>query len=342
MNILSVGSFSNYGISNTCTFRTISMEKLGIVVDRIDTSGCNLNYRISNRIFRHLFPIYLPDIPKINKKIIDFISHKNYEVIWIDKGLIIHKDTLIKIKNISPNTKIVGYSPDLMTVKHNQSKQFLESIKEYDLYVTTKSYAIEEMYKIGFKKVIFQPNSYQDGFHFPREITKEEYERLGGEVGFIGAWEKERAESICYLADNGIKVRVWGDKKWQKYKGVTRNLRIEEKGLFNEDYCLALSAFDISLNFLRKMNLDQQTTRSIEIPACQGFMLAERTYEHQELFEEDKEACYFGSNEELLLKCKYYLSNSEERKRIAAAGHDRCIRSGYSYTKRIKSILSEL
>lgn len=90
------------------------------------------------------------------------------------------------------------------------------------------------------------------------------------------------------------------------------------------------------------MNFDQQTTRSVEIPACQGFMLAERTQEHLNLFEENKEACYFSLNEELLEKCRYYLQHEDERMCIAKAGRQRCIDSGYSYKKRIEAVLMEM
>ena len=87
------------------------------------------------------------------------------------------------------------------------------------------------------------------------------------------------------------------------------------------------------------MNLDLQTTRSVEIPACGSFMLAERTIEHLAMFEEGKEAAYFSSNDELLQKCRYYLAHEDERKQIAAAGHQRCENSGYSNYDRIKAII---
>lgn len=87
------------------------------------------------------------------------------------------------------------------------------------------------------------------------------------------------------------------------------------------------------------MNFDQQTSRTMEIPGCGGFMMAERTEEHRRLFEEDREAVFFSSNEELLAKCRYYLSHEEERKRIATAGHQRCIMSGYSNETGIRKML---
>ena len=57
------------------------------------------------------------------------------------------------------------------------------------------------------------------------------------------------------------------------------------------------------------------------------------------MFEEDKEAAFFSSNEELLEKCRYYLSHEDKRKAIADAGHKRCESSGYSNENVIKQLL---
>lgn len=119
-------------------------------------------------------------------------------------------------------------------------------------------------------------------------------------------------------------------------------LDIRIGGLYSDNYVKALQSFKISLCFLRKMNFDQQTTRSVEIPACGGFLMAERTSEHLSLFEENKEAVYFSSNKELLEKCKFYLKNDPERKQIIENGHKRCIQSGYSNIDTIYKILKNM
>ena len=57
------------------------------------------------------------------------------------------------------------------------------------------------------------------------------------------------------------------------------------------------------------------------------------------LFEEDKEAAFFDSREELLEKCRHYLVNSDVRQRIAQAGYQRCLTDRYSNAGRLEAVL---
>ena len=142
------------------------------------------------------------------------------------------------------------------------------------------------------------------------------------DVSFIGSYEKERFESIKFLAQNGIKINLWG-YGWDFLQNNYKNITYIGGELFKEEYAKVFTCSKISLNFLRKINRDLHTSRSIEIPACKGFMLGERTDEHKKLFTEDKEAVYFSGNKELLEKVSYYLSHDDERNKIAEAGYQK-------------------
>ena len=341
MRILSIGPFDVYGASNTCLHRHFALGKVAEIV-KVNTAEkkCSLWFKIAYHLFLYGLPVRLPDATNANKKILEYLQSELFDVIWIDKGITINPETLIKAKELQPNIKLVSYSPDNMALRHNQSQQYLECVPLYDCIVTNKSYILKDLKKLGAQQVLFVNNSYDPTFHFPHELHEDDKKKLGGDVGFIGAWEKERCDSILYLVNHKINVRVWGGGKWLKYKSYSPYLKIENVGLYSEDYCKALRAFKINLCFLRKMNFDQQTTRSVEIPACGGFMLAERTDEHLNMFTEDRDAVYFSSNEELLEKCNYYLAHNLQREIVVANGLKRCIESDYSNVGIVNNVLN--
>ena len=60
------------------------------------------------------------------------------------------------------------------------------------------------------------------------------------------------------------------------------------------------------------------------------------------LIPDGREAEFFDSFEELLRKCRHYLEHDDERRRVAAAGLQRCIDSGYSNKHRMARVLEHL
>ncbi|MDY4521403.1 MAG: glycosyltransferase [Bacteroidales bacterium] len=343
MNVLYVAILPWHQKSSTDILRYQAMCR---VVDKCDFVKYPSLHGFISRVRHYLFnkglPIQSYYAKEADNELLSKVEENTYDVIWIDKVWALNPNVLKQIRRISPKTKIVSYTADNMALRHNQSLFFLKSIPLYDLHVTTKSYILDDMKKLGAKDIMFTLQTFAPELHKPMTLTKEEQEYLGAEVGFIGAWEKERCNSLCYLADNGIKVKIFGGGKWAEYANYSKNMTIVNKMLTDESYPKAFSTFKISPCFLRKMNFDQQTSRSVEIPASGGFMLAERTKEHQALFEEGKEAEFFSSDEELLQKCKYYLKHEEERIRIKEQGTKRCHTSGYTNDEMIKRVLNYL
>jgi spore maturation protein CgeB len=315
---------------STALHRMRALRDIGATVLPIDTSPdsiLSLERSLFMRAWRKLLgPV---DLAGANAGIKRAILHQAPDAVWIDKGLTIGLETLRAVQAQCPGCAIVGYSPDDMMNPGNQSHRFIASLPAYDIYFTTKSYGVEELEKLGAKRAHFIGNAYDPLSHRPLGISEQQRSEFGGTVGFVGQWEAQRSASICKLAGAGVSIRVWGED-WHKSRCSSGFLRCEKRPLWGDEYAFALCSFDINLCFLRKSNRDLQTTRSMEIPACGGFMLAERTSEHQALFEEGKEAEFFGSDAELIDKTLYYLAHPAKREAIARAGRQRCLLNGYS------------
>lgn len=335
-SIVYVGSLSS---GSTALHRMHALRDGGAAIYPIDTapeSAQSLEKSIFMRIWRRAVgPV---DLARANARIHKAFAQETPNILWIDKGLTISAGTLRWVRGKCPNCIIAGYSPDDMTNPGNQSRHFIAGLPEYDVYFTTKTYGVTELKTLGARRADFIGNSYDPSTHRPLAPSAEQRKQLGGSVGFIGQWERDRSASLCRLAGAGVPVRVWG-LDWHKCQSQSDLLRLERRPLWGNDYALALCSFDINLCFLRKSNRDLQTTRTMEIPACGAFMLAERTDEHLALFEEGKEAEFFASDAELIDKAKYYIAHPAQRRVIAEAGRQRCLRSGYSNQDRMADMM---
>jgi hypothetical protein len=268
------------------------------------------------------------------------IKKNSFDVIWIEKGNMIWPWTLKHLKRLSPNSALISCSEDDMFVRHGHSLWYRWGVCNYDIVFTTKTYNLNELLSFGVKRTVLFLDSYDEQMHKQISQSKLQKNRFSTDVSAVGAFENERAMSILYLAQNGIKVTVWGNG-WGGWVDRHPNLDVRNEFLFGEDYSRAICASKININFLRKINRDEVTSRSVEIPACGRFMLAERTERHSRFFEEGIEAEFFSSNQELLEKVRIFLQKDLEREKIAMAGYLRCIKSGYSMRAQLSTMLSQ-
>ena len=292
-----------------------------------------------NLLDRLLHRLRLPrDTHHFNKRIKQACNKLKPDLVFIVKGVLVKPATLKYIAR--SGARSVSWTNDDMYAWHNRSWWYTWSLKYYDLVVTQKSYNAHpnELPSLG-ARVLFQDKAIDPAINKP--VTNcGDYNGVH-DVVFIGTKEQDRLEHLQYLAQHGIVVHIYG---WAvEEKGTQHpNLIFHHTHLYGDDYNASLGCSKIALNFLRKMNRDLQTSRSIEIPAAGGFMLAERTNEHRRLFEEGKEAEFFGSKEELLEKVRYYLQHDAERKAIAQAGYRRVLESDYTFKNRMTEILKRL
>ena len=333
MRLLFVGDLF-YG--STALQRLHSVSENGFEVTALDSTYKFSTYNFFVfRIARRL-GIFV-DIHRVNDKIKIAVSANSFDFVWVDKALMVTPLTIRFIRKVSPEAKLIYFSPDDMMHKANQSVSLRKSFHLYDLIVTTKSFNVKELLSKGAKKVHFIGNSYDPRIHKKNLNVYSTINPYEVDISFIGSYEYDRFQSILYLARNGIKVNIFGPD-WLKFENYYENVIVVPKAFWGDEYAKIINTSKINLCFLKKSMRDLQTTRSVEIPACGGFMLAERTNEHLELFEEDKEACYFSTNEELLQKVQFYLTNTKLTEQIALNGYYRTRNSDYSYQQRVKGV----
>lgn len=324
-------------VGSTTRQRMLAFDRMGhrivpidIVPGDLAARRLTLGWRVKRRLLGER------DESRANERLLELPASLAPDLVWIEKGLTIEPSTLATLRLRWPGARVVSFSPDDMFNPNNQSPQWLRALGLYDLHVTTKTFNVPELRAAGATDVFYFDKGYSPQVHRPHPVTPDLRRQFGGDVGFVGWPERERERSMRFLARNGVPVRIWGP--WPRWKRAN-NLIVEGRPLWDTEYAQALSSFRINLGFLRHVNRDRHTTRSIEIPACGGFLLAERTDEHLALFREGVEAEFFGSDGELLEKARWYLEHEEERARIAAAGLERCRSGGYDNEHRLTAVL---
>lgn len=333
LKILYVGDMTP---TSSSAMRMRSQQELGHQIRPITTASFLDHLSIWTRV-RYKLKVP-PEGRGENAAILGALDQECFDILWIDKGLTIRPGTLKAGREKHPNLVIAGYALDDMGSRHNQSRYFLQGLPFYDIYFTTKTYNVPELKALGVPRVEYIPNAYDPLLHRPVELTAEEQRTFNCDISFIGTYELDRAEQILHLCKAGHPVRIYGSA-WDRFGQKGELPEPPRPPVLGEDFPRAICGTAINLGFLRKANRDLQTQRSVEIPACGGFMLAERTDEHLGLFEEDKEAAYFSSREELVDKVRYYLAHPQERQTIAQAARRRCIVGRYTYRERMEQML---
>jgi hypothetical protein len=324
----------------TCIQRARALEELGHRIHFVHSGPPPSRFlRQVYRVGHHLsLP---PDLLGAHRELRKAVDGERFDLLWVDKGRSLKPSLLRAMRERAPHMRMLSYSPDDMTRPYHSSIRYRASLPVFDAVVTTKSYIADDLRKLGARRVLFVGNAYDPAVHRPLDLSAADRERFACDVGFFGTFEEDRAQHLLRLAESGVPVTIRGHG-WRRFQGRHSGLTIFPGHMAQENYVKAINATRINLGFLRKGARDRQTTRSVEIPGCRAFMLAERTDEHLELFEEGAEAEFFDSFDELLSKCRHYLEHEAERQRLAAAGYERCLRSGYRNRDRLEQVLETL
>src|SRR5258707_9632278 len=284
---------------------------------------------IAERIADRVAGRPLSGYQQLNRALVAQAAAFSPDMILIGKGRWFSPAALEAVRKISGAT-LVNWATDDPFNRADNSRDVVKSIPLYDLYVCTKKEIMSDVKRAGCANVAYVRFGYKPQVHFPEvPATEEERERFACDVMFVGGCDAHRIAYFEALirAMPDVKLRLYGSY-WER----ARALRPYAHGsAVARDYRLAVGGAKIAVNLVRRANRDDHVMRTFEIPACGGFMLTERSSAHEELFDEDHEAAFFGSPDELVAKVRNYLPRDADRAGIAAAGHRKINQGRHTY-----------
>lgn len=348
------------GVGQTSLMRMRALERLGHAVRGVHTTASwTRTSWLKRQVQRRLQCGSVVD--EINHLVLEAAREFRPSLVWAEKQEFLRVETIEEMRNFGARS--CHFTPDpYFSLAWKRTELMDGAMRAFDALVYCKSYEREQYEELG-KPLVYMPLGYCDEVHRPVPSNNAQW---GCAVGFLGGWEPRRERLLHAIAAAGIEVKIWGgywdflrDGKWtlrqsvilQQLAGKDR-FRFHRDGLlarahqgaevYDDDYARALTGCKVGLGFLRKVCPDQHTTRSFEIPACGSMLLADRSEEHQEFFEEGKEAEFFSSTEELLDKVRFYCGNESARKLIAEGGYKRCNDGKYAYVHRLRIALDAI
>jgi len=317
-------------------FFASALDDLGCAFRFVDEAACfappgrTLLRRAADRVFRRS-----GEIRRFNRLIVTTASIFKPAIVLVVSGRHVAPETLRRVRE-KTGAMLIAYATDNPLVPGKSRARVLRAIPEYDIYASPRRASLPALRAQGCRRPIHVRFGYDPGVHFAEDGPKSELGAWTSDVVFIGGADDDRVAFFEPLASsNHVVLRLYG-RGWARTR-----LRTHAGGeVFDRRFRLAMAGATVAPCLVRRSNGDGHVMRSFEIPACGRFMLAERTDEHLDLFDEDVHAAYFGSPEELADKTRFYLAHETARVRMANAAHALVACGAHTYRDRVQEMLS--
>ncbi|MBS3078636.1 glycosyltransferase [Candidatus Pacearchaeota archaeon] len=269
---------------------------------------------------------------KMNQMFLEVVEREKPDFIFMCvRNEEFYLSTLLKIREISPNTKTMLYFGDDDAAFEAFSRYYILFL---DLGLVFQRKYLKEYKKDGIKNIFFTLGL--NTKYFRHLNLKKEYD-----VTFIGhpkTSESERYELIKFLKDKGVKLTLfgWGWDNYPEFKEIY-------KGALDSDKMVeVINQSKITLCFSHNhFGIPHMKGKFFEGSSCKTFVLTGYCDEYPRLLKEGKEIIMYQDREDLLEKINYYLKHEKEREKIANITYKK-IRSTYSLDKDLDKIITSL
>lgn len=322
LNFIVIGpNYYNYSYSTVETLKNI-----GYRVKFFDEKAF---YDNCNYIQRKLYKQGIKKIKKRwddhwNKELIDYVeenSNQDTILLFLSGGEIIKSYTL---------SNLVAYKKILIlwdSVKRNS----LSWQKQLTMYDKIYLFEFEDMAylknKFGLMNVEYMPLGYDKKIYVPKDVPQDI------DISFVGARTEKRLRLLNWLSiyayKNKKKLLIVG--KWFNNRWPWQKMAFRKKYPYLSRYLVnhnidPIKTADIYQRSKIVLNINNDVHKSIsprtfEILATKSFQIMNNGQQSNNTLDLDKDLVEFTSNDDLVHKIEYYLSNEKKRRAIAECGY---------------------
>lgn len=263
------------------------------------------------------------------------IARRERPAVMISTGLTpLTATSIARLKGLG--IRCLHYSTDDPWNQALMASWFLRSLPGYDHIFTTRRSNLRDFAALGCSDVSYLPFGYDPELSFGPPRSKLAHHRLNWDVLFIGGADADRIAFAHQLISAGVRLALFGDY-WERVS----DLRTSHRGRADVQMMRQLTRLTpINLCLCRWANRDGHVMRTFEIAAIGGFMLAEDTAEHRDLFGPEGECVlYFANAAHAVEKIGWALIHVDERERMSSAAQTRITRGANSYKDRLITML---
>ncbi len=198
-----------------------------------------------------------------------------------------------------------------------------EVAPHFTLIWTTEPRAVNWYKKIG-----------ANGYHMPAGANPSVFKPSDNrnmlyDVSFVGLSYGNRYDILSRLLESGLNVQAFGT-------GFSGKVSLDRMiGIFN------VSKINIGFSKILDTNSSLVKGRDFEVPMCKGFYIAENHDGLKSIYKLGEEIETWSTEQELLVKCKWYLEHDDERNEIARRGYERASKD-HSMTSRFNQLFDKL
>ena len=241
-------------------------------------------------------------LKKMNEKLINICKNIKADILFLAKAEKIDKVTLLKIKEILPNIKIVQWYVDHL----QENDAFFDKLDCMDVFYYANAKDLRSLSKKYYKTIFsFFPNISDPAFDKSINLEKT------NDVIYIARDYKEDVRTKF-----AVLLKEFCDKEKINLKVYAS---LDNPAIFGNDFHEAISKTKIAINFNRDDNLESineekilgASDRMAQFLGSGICTFSPRIKGFEKLYEDNKDIVYFDNPENCFKKLKTYLENNQ-------------------------------